>query len=527
MQRFGPLIAAVVLIAEICACLLWLGFEARFYAPIVFTFGGMMFVSALALAAVRLGHCRSPAAAFALGLFAGLAIQPGHHLVAYLADGGTLTDPAGALRHLDRRFSEVEINWTVPPRLEDDEDANPSRDDYRFLWAVTLLEILFIPLLCALPPWLRVLRNPYCETDGQWAERTRLAFLPQSEEALLDGLDQGRLAEVAGAAIMEHHPNRAALLGLLDVCPGPRADGVAGYLSLRLTAGDAAATIAMESLVPYHRLRLRCAELSDAEVEALHALIPEQATATVTPSWFLGLGDGDEFPAAACARLERVDQPHPPPAATSRSRRIAEALNLVPILTGLVVGFGLLFAAAELEDGSSNLAIACGISGFAVMLAGVWFALMDMHLVGDRYLMRRLAQRLARRPDAQVRPLDDDALRVAFVPRSVWSGGRGNELIDHGLLAVRDTVLYEGDRHRMRIPAASIQGVSMEPLTIDQLQTWYFVVLQVRTADGLHTLPFVRIAAPLAETLLRKKQRRSRVLFDRILGIIDDGDPPP
>ncbi len=522
LPRFAPLAAAVVLAAALCAWLLWLGFEHRFYAPLVFTLGAAMAVGGLALLAVRLGHCRSRPAAFVLGLVAGLLIQPGHHLLAYLADRGpgAVADPAGFARHLDRRLAEVEVEWGAPPRLDDDEEVEPSRADYLFLWAVTALEIVLIPLLCALPPLLRVVRDPYCETGGRWAERIRLAFHLDAEEALIAALAEGRLAAVAAAAVTEPHPNRPSLLGLLDVCPGPSTTGVAGYLSLRRRRGDAAAAIAMEPLVPYYRLRLRCAALDAGEVAALRALVPEgeRSTAAVAPSWVLETV-AEELRSRDLARLESVDQSHPPPAADRRTRRLAEFLNLAPLLGCVAVGFGLLWAAASAEDGSIELASVLGVSGIAVMIAGVWLAVMDQRLVGDRYLFRRLVRRLAGRPDLRVRPEDPDALKVALVPRSVWAGGRGQELVDYGLLAVRDAVLYEGDRHRMEIPAAAIREVSFEPLTVDQFQTWHFVVLEVQAADGLHTLPFVRVAAPLGETLFVGKKRRARVLSERILGL--------
>ncbi len=522
LPRFAAFGAGVAGAAAACAWLLWLGFEHRFYAPLLFALGAAMVVGGLALLAVRLGHCRSPAAALLLGLISGLVVQPGHHLLPYLLDlgPGETAEPADFVRHLDRRLSSVGIEWAAPPRLDDGEEVEPSRADYLFLWASTVLEVLFVPLLCGLPPLLRVLRDPYCETGGGWARRSRLAFAPAAEAVLLRALDEGRIAEVAAEMLTEHHPNQPALLGQLDVCSAPGLDGVAGYLSLRLSRGAPAGAAAVEPLFPYHRLRVRCAALSAREVAELQALAPERATARVAASWADSVFD-DLSPNRELARLDAIDQPSPPPAADSRTRRIAELLSLVPLLVCSAAGIGLLFSAVELEDTDGRLATVLGISGFAVMLPGLWIALMDLSYLGDRYLLSRLARRLAQRPGLLVRPGDGDALAVALVPRGAWSGG-ANELIDHGLLAVRDAILYEGDRHRIRIPAASIHSLYVESLTLDQYQTWHLSVLEIEAEDGLHTLPFVRIATPLGETLFRSRKRRARVVYERLLGYVEE-----
>ncbi len=522
LPRFAAFGLGALSVAAGCAWFLWLGFESRFYTPLLFILGCAMIVAGLSLLAVRLGHCRSPVAALLLGFAGGFILQPGHHLLPYLADleSGAALDPADFVRHLDRRLSEVEMKWDTSPHIRDREpDEEPSRGNYLFLWGSTIFEMIFIPLACGLPSLLRVLRNPYCEAGGQWAERTRLAFIPGSEDALRDALAAGRLAEVAGQLIIEHHPNRPALVGLLDVCAVPAHDGTAGFFSLKSSRGDAAAALEVEALAPYYRLRLRCAALSATEVEQLRALTPERATARVAPSW-LEVVD-DEPPAGDLARLELVEQAQPPPAADRRGRRIAELLNFAPLLGGAAAGLGLWLVAGQFEDTAQELTHAFILSGFAAMLAGLWLMLMDQHFLGDRFLLRRLRERLDQRPSPRVRPEDPDVLPVALVPRGAWSGG-ASELVDHGLLAVRDAVFYEGDRQRMEIPAASIQTIYGDSLTIDQYQTWHFAVLEVRAADGLHTLPFVRICAPLGETLFRSKKRRARVLFDRLVSFVEE-----
>lgn len=163
-----------------------------------------------------------------------------------------------------------------------------------------------------------------------------------------------------------------------------------------------------------------------------------------------------------------------------------------------------------------------GVSGFAMMLIGLALALRDPQLAGNLYLLRRLCARLAARTGLLLRVDDPDVLRVALVPRSAWNEPDVNDRIDHGTFAVRGgTILYEGDRLRIEIPVASLLTVFFEPLVVDQYQTWHFVVLEARSREGRHTLPFVRIAGPLGETLLRSKERRGRVLLDRVMEIFE------
>ena len=520
VPRFATFGAGVACAAAAYAWLLWQGFEHRVYTPLVFILGGAMIVSGLSLLAVRLGHCRSPAAGLLLGLAAGWILQPGHHALPYLLDlePGATADGAGFVRHLDRRLSEVQMSWGATPHIEDLEPGETARGDYLFLWAATALEAVFIPLLCALPPLLRVLRDPYCEAGGEWARRIRLAFYPGADQVLRQALEEGRVAEVAAEVLMEHHPNQPAVIGLLDVCSMPGSDGVAGFLSLKISRGEASAAIVMESIFPYYRLRPRCAALTAAEVAALRALTPERATRQVAPSRLeapeTGVASGE------LARLESVE-PSSLAAADRRAGQLAELINLAPLLACAAVGLGLLLAAVDVEDDAGPLANVLGVSGIVLMLTGAWLAVMDQHMVGDRYLLRRLFRRLADRPGLLVRPEDRDAIPVKLVPRRAWSGG-ADELIDHGLLAVRDAVLYEGNRQRLRIPAASVQALYLDSLSVDQYQALHFAVLEVRAADGLHTLPFLRMAPPLGEALFRSKARRAKVLFERLAVLVEE-----
>jgi hypothetical protein len=520
-------------LAALVALLLWQGFEHDLYAPFLFPLAGALLVSAVGLLAIRLGHCRSTSAALVLGLAVAALVTLGPHLLAYrlLTRDGSRLDGKGArsadpIAVLDHRFATHKLSirhpWFASERRPPGEEG-----DTTWFWVTTASEIVLLPLVIVLPLVLRVWRVPYCETCRLWSERRRLGFLPSAEMALRATLAREKpthedLAKVAAAAVLPLHPNRAALVGILDTCPGLACSGPAGYLSLKRSRGEAVATLQAEPVNPWFRLRPRCAELSRAEVAALQALLPKPTVAggteVVMPSWAALLGKDD---AGEHATLTTIRQEHPPPAAASRARNIASALNLAIPFGGAALGFGFLGLAALVEDRSKAASGALFGTAIAVWVVVLVVTLRDPHLLGDRHLLGRLRTRLAARADRLLAGHEPDVLAVAMVPRTAWSEPSSSDLVDHGFVAVRNgAVLYEGDRLRFRAGGPSIASLRSEPLVVDQYQTWHFIVLAVRGPEGRHDLPLVRIGCPIWETLARSKRQRAAVLERRLATVL-------
>jgi hypothetical protein len=521
-MRFLPGAAGVLTLAAGAGWLLWLSFETGGYVPFVFTAGGTMLVGATGLLAVRLGHCRSVAASLALGLLAGALVHPGPHLFAYLRDParGPLS-ARGFVAHLDARFASRDVKWGLHPEVLpiDDPQAQPTPADRLSLWGSAAIELLFLLFAGVLPLVLRVRRTPYCEVSRGWTERRRLGFEPAAEPLLRRALDEGKGNLVAAAAetVVPLHPNQPALVGLLHTCPDPLCSGPAGYLSLRQSAGEAVASFAMEELFPVHPLRPRCAVLTAAEVRGLVALLPASGgpgTELALPPWVAEVAAETTRGGAVTADLEPVQQGHPEPAVTAATRARAPWLDLLPLLLGVGLTAALigLLAAFDLESDLTAVLVL-----LAPCLVALLFVLRDPNRMSNHLLLRRLDRRIAARPQPLVSPRDEDALPVALVPRGVWTQDKGSEQIDHGYLAVRGSaLLYEGDRWRLRAPAAAVLGLAVERLVVDRYQRWHFAVVSVRGARSLHELPFVRIAPPLGELLLRSERRRSAVLLARV-----------
>jgi len=528
---FPPWAAGVLALAAVVAVLLWVGFERDVYAPFFFPLAGALLVAACGLLAVRLGHCRSTPAALVLGLAAALVVTVGPQLVAYVAASRHLPrDARDFVRFVDHRFAGRKLAVHYPAFATERRPAGEGGDT-TILWLIAGGELLLLPLMIAGPLVARVWRQPYCEGCGRWSDRRRLGFAPAAEAAFhaalaaTPGSRRIDLAALAAATTMPLHPNRPALVGLLDRCSGPTCVGPAGYLSLKRTRGEAVAALGMEPVAPWFRLRERCAELSATETAALLSLLPEPSraggTAIVLPSWAAGLPAEQ---AGATATLTTITQELPAPAADARGRRRAEALNLGFMLAGVGLAFGLLALAVVVEKRSPTAAGVLVGGAIGGCLALLLVVLRDRQLWGDRYLLRRLRTRLAARGDRLLAGDEPDALAVAMVPRSAWSQSDAGEHIDHAFVTVRDgVVLYEGDRLRLRAPAASVIDVRSEPLVVDQYQTHHFVVLAVRGPQGHHELPLVRIGCPLGETLVRGKRRRASVLRRLLSACSPDG----
>lgn len=510
--------------------LLWHGWENAFWAPLLFVLGAAVAVGALGLLVVRGSRCRSPALALALGVAAGALVHPGQFAFPWLeASRAAKAEPGvrGFVRFVDARFGAAALAFGTPwPRLAEPGEEEPTRADHWVLRIVALLELLLVPVITAAPLAVRCRREPFCERCGRWAEEAfRLGFSSDARDVLIEGLSSGRLPQVAGATVTEIHPNTPNLLGVVHVCDGAACTGPGGWLTLRSTDGDAASRLAFEALFPWWWPIVRCVELDRGEVSGLRELVPGDdagGTRRIAPTWLedleeLATEEGDDVAPPELATIESVALTHLPPAVDARVRRWADWVDLAVLAGFALAGFGLIWWASG-GDGDAPIEGPLLLAGFLLMAAGLPVVLRDRQFYAHRWVLRKLAPRLRGRVAARVRFEDPDALPVALVPRSVWSTRKGLEKIDFGALAVRgEEILVETDRLRIRIPVASVRTVTTESLVVDQYSTLWFVVLEVAARDGVHTLPFMRIGAPLGETLFRSSEKRCGVLLERVM----------
>jgi hypothetical protein len=99
------------------------------------------------------------------------------------------------------------------------------------------------------------------------------------------------------------------------------------------------------------------------------------------------------------------------------------------------------------------------------------------------------------REDALFSPHDPRLIYVNMLPRRIWSDLAGGRSESEGGFVLIDRenqqILFEGDRYRYIIPAASMLSCEMEEITKTQkTDGFYAAVLVVRTKTGTHEFPF-------------------------------------
>jgi hypothetical protein len=108
---------------------------------------------------------------------------------------------------------------------------------------------------------------------------------------------------------------------------------------------------------------------------------------------------------------------------------------------------------------------AAGSAGLGLIVAGVWFTNRLANLVPSRLIRGRARSVIETRLDALFDPRDPEAVYVDVLPRANWGKGMLRPYSDTGILkvdALGRSVLFEGDRERWQVPAASLVSVEVE-----------------------------------------------------------------
>src|SRR5262249_22172832 len=114
-----------------------------------------------------------------------------------------------------------------------------------------------------------------------------------------------------------------------------------------------------------------------------------------------------------------------------------------------------------------------------------------------RHYWNVIRQQATERPETLFPPNDARVIYAEVAPRRAWTDLSGRRLECEGGLvlidAERDALLFEGDRNRYVLPAASIVRCDLEEVTrMGTTDGLYAVVLVVRLAGGdTHELPLI------------------------------------
>jgi hypothetical protein len=243
----------------------------------------------------------------------------------------------------------------------------------------------------------------------------------------------------------------------------------------------------------------------------------------------------------AAADVKPIDELFAGKILTRTNVILGNLLCLPPVLL-LLAGVGLAAGAAylafgeeaapgggpPLDPGVGGLLIAAGV--LAVAVSAYW-GLRHPTGLADRYLRTLARREILSRPDGIVDPDDPEAIFVELVPRQNWKRLMLETATDVGFLVVDETrqeVLFEGDRERMRIPAAAILSCEVEQIVIGEWASagipFYLIVIRAQHPSGARELPFA-YRGDVGQLGVEVRERRASALRDRIGALIPSREP--
>jgi hypothetical protein len=415
----------------------------------------------------------------------------------------------------------------------------------------------------------------YCDDCRAWKQRSLAFFPPGSGTTILDLLGTGQLTGVSELNRLKADPhNRRYTAVAAEFCAPPAnlpAD-VPAHLAVRCPVflavkevkfgGGAGAGMMFDWSVGRMKARV---ELTRTEVGDLVPVFPRLAT--LAPPALAPAGEAvtmaaalpGEAPAAAPGKVPAGLWPQPPhlTAATPLAsisdvppRFAGKVMTRGMIVVGNLVtlaGLGLTFGSVGLagwaalqgarlldahRGGSRAAIVAWSVTGLGILTALVsgYATLRNPSLWGNRYLRRRVCAELDLRLDRLVNPSDAGTVLVEVVPRANWGAMMLETATDVGFLQIDPRgrqVLFEGDKERWRVPAASILKVTAEPATAAQGSIgevpYYMCVIFANTPTGVRELSF----GSRATGWRLPKDHRERAARDfqrRILELLNSGE---
>jgi hypothetical protein len=238
----------------------------------------------------------------------------------------------------------------------------------------------------------------------------------------------------------------------------------------------------------------------------------------------------------ASADLKPVDALSAARILTRKTVLIGNVLTLTPALL-MFAGLGLAGGAAywafpvdtPVDDSQLPNPIMGGVLvvlGLLIAAAAAYWGLRNTTRLGNWYLRRLTRREIKSRPDGLVDPDDPEAVFVEVVPRENWTRLMLETASDVGFLLVdegRREVRFEGDRERMRIPAAAILSCDVEETEIGEgtpgAMKYYFTVILAEHPAGVRELPFA-YRGDLGQLGAQVREGRAVALRDRVWGLI-------
>ena len=183
---------------------------------------------------------------------------------------------------------------------------------------------------------------------------------------------------------------------------------------------------------------------------------------------------GAEAPAPAAmptasARVERLGEGEAGRILSPFHSDIALAMHLGPLMAtvipGLVLGGYMIYRVKILLAPATVADFTAGFGGMGLFFGGFWFTNRFGNFLPACYLRAVARSVIELRPAALFDPRESEAVCVNVIPRANWGKPMARTATDMGFLKVDPLsrcLLFEGDRERWRIPAASLISAGVE-----------------------------------------------------------------
>jgi hypothetical protein len=442
--------------------LLFLALHWGFYVLVLAPLAAGLIAAIGAWMTVALGKCRNGWAGAAVGVAVGLIAFLSYYQFDYADTAGF-----GQIYRIDRLLgylqhrAETDEVFKLPDFNRNPRLAAARGQNVALNWFRIVLDGICALLMPAFAGWTRA-RKPFSEQLQRWFHEHTVTITGDSAREMADilpDLDPDALADAAEPA--KANPLPLGNQGQLRLYYIPYQPATQVYLTLSVIHG-----VVSWRTVPQHlaKMVLLTPEEGAALAERLRppgARIAE--IIDVQPAT-------NESRTAAAATIEQLPADEVGHVLGGRSMSILLAVNLFPLVLGLLVAIGLVVAlAVNWSDlpfiGRVLVAgLAFGALAGTLVLCALYADYLPM-LLQHRWLVSAIR----RRGQALVDPDDPEATYVGMIPRKNWGRLMAENSEDIGFAKIdraRRVLLFEGDRQRWTIPAASIESCEMEEFSI-------------------------------------------------------------
>jgi len=208
-----------------------------------------------------------------------------------------------------------------------------------------------------------------------------------------------------------------------------------------------------------------------------------------------------------------------------RSRAFLVAVNFVPLVLGLLVVVGLIVVLVLYWSALPYIGRA-SLAGLALGALVGTFVLCEKYAdYPPNWLQHRwLVSAIRRRGKALVDPDDPEASYVGIIPRKNWGRLMAEVTEDIGYAKIdraRRVLLFEGDRKRWMIPAASIESCDMEefcvgPPSPKENTVFAVAVLRVNVGGKVWEAPLSPTKVAPQRPLGPERRARAKALIKKI-----------